>query len=752
MPENLSITAPASGDIAEPTAFGNSAAGLSKLMYSWDFGDGSAVSAEAAPKHVFAKPGEYEVKLRVSNEAGQAKEVKTTITVNNQAAVRGLECSGASETGWCWQAPRPTGHEPNSITFANATTGWRVGAIGEIFKTTDGGKTWVRQRSGVTVDLLEVVFWDDKIGWIRGDNSSTLLSTRDGGSTWTTMVSPWYNFGLSFHTRFRVEGERTIEYNDGDKYRSEDGGLTWQIIESGSSRYSVGGGVYLAWSSNGLHRYSSLDAEPVEVLQLKDTDGTLFYIHNRDLYALGKTSLIVRGRGDAVWDPLKNRKTYRQALWRSDDRGETWSRLAATWLGAENFWLNIRSLDAAGRVLLADVEGKVFRSEDGGHSWAQGSVSGLSRFGNLIVQGTRAFAESSDGPYYSDDLGKTWNVLSLPLPSSNGASSYSLRMSEAGAGLLFGKPELGSIVSLDKGLTWVRVGEGSYSSNDARHGVAFRDAKNGILLNTKGEMLQSSDGGKSWKLKRSDLRAPSAYYYYAGGVQFVNSKTGFLLNWDERLYKASLYKTSDGGETWAAVLSSILCCRFGFTDENNGWAQSDLSPYGVRVTRDGAGSWTELTRPSFYFGDLRVDVANGLTAVGVAGSIAQSSDDGKTWSMRDSGLNEYLNRVYSRDGKSYWVLGRAGTVLRSDDGGLTWAKVPVPSSANLLDVQFSDAKNGWIVGEQGTILATRDGGKTWTPQASGTSKALRTVQLIDSRTGWIVGDQGTLLATGTGGH
>lgn len=741
VPENLSITAPASGDIAEPTVFGNSAASLGKLQYSWDFGDGSAASTEAAPKHVFAKPGDYEVKLRVSNEAGQAKEVKTTITVNNQAAVRGLECSGASETGWCWQAPRPTGHALSSITFATATTGWRVGAVGEIFKTVDGGKTWARQRSGVTVDLLEVVFWDDKIGWIRGNNS-TLLSTRDGGTTWTALAVPWQDDYSG--SKLRLNGERGIEYSDYAVFRSDDGGLTWQSRSSGRELTPAGGGAYLAFTDEKLIRYSSLVAEPADVLQLKDSDGSPFRGYASAISAVGEKSLLVRARNNGIWDPVKQQYSYRQALWRSEDMGLTWSRLAAAGLAAENEDLQIRSLDPEAKVLLAHNYNKLFRSEDGGVNWARVSLGDVYGFSNLTVQGSRVFALWSNKPRYSDDFGKTWSDLALPQVASGSNGSYSMTLSGIGAGLLMADSQYGSFASLDKGLTWVRVSEGSNSTQGAPHAVAFRDAKNGVMVNSKGELLQSADGGKSWTVKRADLGTQNSYNF-SSVLQFSSAKIGYLLHQDRRLYK-----TVDGGETWTSGLNSNQWTRMGFTDENNGWAR--IEDGNLWLTRDGAVRWGEVKMPFQYFGDARVDAGAGLTVVGSAGSIAQSSDDGKTWALRYSGLREQLTRVYSRDGKTYWVLGMYGALLRSDDGGTNWTKVPVPSLSTLLDVQFSDAKNGWIVGEYGTILATRDGGKTWMPQESGTRKTLRTVQLIDSRTGWIVGNQGTLLATGTGGH
>ncbi|OGH90637.1 MAG: hypothetical protein A2479_03275 [Candidatus Magasanikbacteria bacterium RIFOXYC2_FULL_39_8] len=52
-------------------------------VYNWDFGDGSEISHETHPQHIFVADGTYTVILSVSNDRGASDEAKTTIIVGD---------------------------------------------------------------------------------------------------------------------------------------------------------------------------------------------------------------------------------------------------------------------------------------------------------------------------------------------------------------------------------------------------------------------------------------------------------------------------------------------------------------------------------------------------------------------------------------------------------------------------------------------------------------------------------------------
>jgi photosystem II stability/assembly factor-like uncharacterized protein len=188
-------------------------------------------------------------------------------------------------------------------------------------------------------------------------------------------------------------------------------------------------------------------------------------------------------------------------------------------------------------------------------------------------------------------------------------------------------------------------------------------------------------------------------------------------------------------------------------------------------------------------------------AVGVAGTLLTSNDDGRTWTHRKiAGVQPFgwldLHSVRFPDRKHGWICGEKGLVLRTDDGGETWRRQSTgisdelyrlaPADANdaiavgangiilytrdggehwnqkrqrgeldYFDATMSDASNGWVVGEFETILHTPDGGETWEIQRGGKrtnfrAAALFSVSFRDAQDGLVTGQSGTFLATSDG--
>ncbi len=113
-----------------------------------------------------------------------------------------------------------------SVNFATAQEGWACGRWGAMMHTSDGGRTWQKQATGVEDTLSSVSFVDAKSGWAVGDEG-TILHTADGGKSWQRQKSPvpYFLMAVQFVTKEKgwIVTERT------NILHTEDGGKTWAV-------------------------------------------------------------------------------------------------------------------------------------------------------------------------------------------------------------------------------------------------------------------------------------------------------------------------------------------------------------------------------------------------------------------------------------------------------------------------------------------------------------------------------------------
>lgn len=105
---------------------------------------------------------------------------------------------------------------------------WRTGQAGLIEFSQNGGRSWVRQTSGVLVDLLTGSAPSDQVCWIVGRVGAILLTT-DGGEHWKLIPSPLKN------DLARVQATDALHATiwntrNSISYVTADGGLTWNRV------------------------------------------------------------------------------------------------------------------------------------------------------------------------------------------------------------------------------------------------------------------------------------------------------------------------------------------------------------------------------------------------------------------------------------------------------------------------------------------------------------------------------------------
>ncbi|HLO94246.1 MAG TPA: YCF48-related protein [Burkholderiaceae bacterium] len=753
---DLNIAVPATGDAAQPVAFSTSVALGAGLKASWDFGDGSS-STESAPKHAYAKAGDYEVRLTLSNEAGQTRQYKQSFLLNRPAVTKGLQCAKADETGWCWQQPLPTGNAISWSSMVDDKAGWRIGDGGVIYRTLDGGKTWNRRRAPTDVLLHGVYPVSADEVWVLGA-ASTLLHTTDGGASWKITSTPVDFTDSSGNFWLQQDGGLAIRDSSGGTvaaYFSADAGASWQPRSvadvSGPRQFDSKGRLWAVKNDTlvvlDLKTGAATTATTFD--RLKDLSGWPTYADLTLVTEGDVIALVQNGQyfdGDAVW-------RHQGAVTLSADGGKTWKTQKFS-MSPPPGYFTLLAVDPTGTRLVAQFGSAPVYSLDGGATWKNGSLptdfNGNISPGCVTVGASRlmCLAGYGQGMAVTADWGATWTFMNRP---AGFASIYSqlrlrgLRNGDVQLQARGGETYLYS-VSAD---AWKEVAPASKAS--LRSSVSFADAKNGVMVQADNRVYRTVDGGLTWfpaslpgNLKTGDLLPL---------LSRAGDRVAVLTNGGELLLSL------DAGLSWSSMATPSLpigsygLARLVFQDDKFQWAvPKDSGQRRIYVSTDGALNWRAVPVPLELVGAVYRHASGRLTVTGNRGLVLQSDDDGATWYYRYTGATALISALHTLDGQRMWAVGAEGSVILSTDGGVTWTKLRLGYTQQLNDVRFADADHGWIVGEGGLILATVDGGKTWLPQIGVTAQNLLHIEAVDARTAWITGDNGAVLATGTGGY
>ena len=752
LPDSVTITAPASSESANAVKFANSASPLPGYSYRWDFGDGTQ-STEAAPSHSFAKGGDFEVVLTLSNEAGLKREARSTVSITNIANVQGLTCSGASSTGWCVQSPRRAGALADSFLL-DANLGWAVTSAGDIFKTADGGVSWETQTPPVKGNLNLVTFFDANVGWVLGENSLA-LRTVDGGQTWAEVrvQAGVANAAGSFQVvsgsvaYFRPDAART------EAYVSADGGASWRKLSPAPTAVTQGP---VAWwlKDGGIERTADAGATRKTVLDFAQAGlavspgETQLLVHPAGLAA----AVVTKERiNDAQGQLLAIRTTFSTTA----DGGATWRHQRADCRTTAAYCFAVRpsTISADAQTLLGFSEAPLLRSVDAGKTWAEvPDVEPRFWYVRWIDRDTLAL-----------DLQQNPSTVNL---SRDGGKTFAKFQVPAGVGTNFGKlqvqPGSGSLTYVHNGNLWLGTSDGSawerrfWSVGTGVDDiyffqqppiVAMRDARRGFVIDTFGVVKETSDGGRTLKpvapgVLRSALR-----------IQFIDDKVGWFSTYDYTRQVSTIYRTQDGGLTWNTMSTGLgYAADFCFETDKTGWVRTpNERGYTFQVTQDGGVTWQDLPVPGGTY-DLRRTASGGWVASGQRGMLATSQNNGTSWTVAPAATVETLATLAFSDPSTLWALG-SSALLKSTDSGATWSPVALPcASTAAKDIAFASSKVGWAVCA-GAIMATTDGGATWRAQTfPDIPRSPAKVFVSDSKTAWISGAWNSLLATGSGGQ
>jgi hypothetical protein len=197
---------------------------------------GSASYGAARISTTLAEPSKTRNKAKeeVPSSATQSVVVSAAPATDSTSAAtqqtmsearRDLPLNGRNYTQLTSLAP---GVVSKIIAAPKGKYGWRVGAAGLIEHSSDYGKTWKAQKSGVTADLISGSAPGEKICWVAG-KAGTLLLTTDGGKHWKTVKAP-VGSDLDRVQASDAQHARIWSMGNREVYETNNAGLSWAAV------------------------------------------------------------------------------------------------------------------------------------------------------------------------------------------------------------------------------------------------------------------------------------------------------------------------------------------------------------------------------------------------------------------------------------------------------------------------------------------------------------------------------------------
>jgi photosystem II stability/assembly factor-like uncharacterized protein len=538
-------------------------------------------------------------------------------------------------------------------------------------------------------DLNDVDFIGSQIGYAVG-NFGSIIRTMDGGITWELQNSGTTDF-LFGVAASGWRGAVAVGAN-GTILSTVDRGATWERRQSGVT--SVLNDVDFADANHGM-----VVGQDV-ILRTNDAGATwtpadLALFPRDDEFPIGFGSVCMVDANTAF--VLGNARLYA-----TSDGGATWVKRFAPRVGTAVFFTD------ANVGTIVGPHGTVLRTHDGGMTWSLLDAhirEDLNRVSFVdanhgLVAGTTF--ESLYSSFYTSDGGETWTSTQVIGP---------------------------------RGITLV---------NDFR-GAALLDANTGVVVGAMGNILRTTDAGQTWE---NQERFPAVRLE---DVSFANASDGIAVG------VATILRTRDGGATWDRYYPGpTFLFGVSYVGATGVVAVGFDALSGGRILRstDKGATWTAIPVDNLL---RAVDFADGLTgsAAGDGGAILRTTDGGATWLLQASGTTQMLNDISLLNANGGIAVGDNGTLLRTTDGGTLWQSLPQPGvTIPLNGVDFADSEVGFVVGSR-TILRTTDGGATWAPLDSGINGNFLDVACPDGKSAAVLatlpGDWTRVLVTTDGG-
>lgn len=461
----------------------------------------------------------------------------------------------SADNGVTWTLVAGFADDVNGVAFANSLTGYVALDGAGIHYTTDGGVTW--NAASVNLgpfpysrsDLEWIMAVNDTVGIVTGWGSfvgaqpTIIASTRDGGATWNSKTDyHWGTHGYGWcSTKFDNE----------------------EIMLSGGSGGSAGFLLHSTdegWNWDSSTPFTGEDINSIGVFPSTDI---VVAVGNEGMIAVSNdrgytwTSKFEAGYGFGGYYDLENHGSSIIAAGDNAAYGYLPDGGAMSWIvaGSNVFAPDIYDVqvvpgvdDGSYTVYTCGAYGSVYKSTDGGQTWAQlnhsfattDAMRGMHWFDvdNGVIVGERA---SDDIIWVTSNGGASFTEIWYDVLDQQ-FNAVSFARDDQSVGVVVGD-NIGCYYTADGGVNWTAsVMTGFPDALADIEDVFMTTATDGWIVGDAGMLANTTDGGVNWNYITAFTTVKLSDVY------FDHPELGWISGDDGRVFR-----TDDGGATWVDI-------------------------------------------------------------------------------------------------------------------------------------------------------------------------------------------------------
>ena len=556
-------------------------------------------------------------------------------------------------------------YDGRDISFGNASTGYTVSSKGKMLKSVDGGETWnwIPGPDSSSV-LIAVNFFDDNNGFVltTKGTSFTLFKTTDGGLTWLTAVTATGSIAdMDFYsaTKGILAGGGTTGMF---LYYTTDG-TTWTKAPAptipstyGYTKYNIHAVKYVNENiAYGCGWGSTVGMQPT--LFIKTTDGGVSWTYldqaapNRQY--LNMYTIYFKDELNGISAGFNSNPGI--VFCKTSDGGVNWVPQNIV----PSAFTPKALLGNGDKIVLAGSGGNIIVSSDFGNSWVRKNSIPNSTLYSIELKNSKVFAAGYESNFYkSVDNGASFTGSYF---STGDACLRPNDLTFVDENIGYAAMMYGQVLkTTDGGDSWSEVLPDSDITSRSNNGIDFIDENTGftvgVLASNLDVIYKTSDGGLNWNIKQGFVTKTLNCVAFADqNHAAIGGNSGKMLF------------TTDQGENWTEpVINTAMTSAI--QDINFIDAQNGIAVGGVILKTTNAGAEWNVVNVSFLDKGLLSVIYFDANTVYAGGDkyLLKSVDGGNNWTIIGDTSYFKNNKVQALnlDNAGYlWVATQTGIIL-----------------------------------------------------------------------------------------